>query len=64
MLGEVRQATIAHALMRCVGWRRGEPREPANEGNGVKPPLNAGSLVLQDEVAHKELLILLNKYPS
>jgi len=52
VLGEVRQATIAHALMRCVGWRRCEPREPENEAEGEKPQLNAGSLVLQDGVAH------------
>jgi len=44
VLGEVRQATIAHALMRCMGWRRCEPPEPANEAGGEKPPLNAGAL--------------------
>jgi len=60
VLGEVRQATIAHALMRCMGWRRCEPREPANEAGGAKPPLNAGSLVLQDGVA-PSLLILYKK---
>jgi len=47
VLGEVRQATIAHALMRCMGWRRCGPREPANEAGGEKPRLNAGSFVLQ-----------------
>ncbi|NAZ12040.1 MAG: hypothetical protein GU361_04855 [Desulfurococcales archaeon] len=45
-MDEVRQATIAHALMRCMGWRRCEPREPADEAEDVKPPLNAGSLAL------------------
>ena len=28
------------------------PPEPANEAGGAKPQLNAGSLVLQDGVAH------------
>jgi len=37
---------IAHALMRGMGWGRGEPPEPANEAGGVKPQLNAGSLTL------------------
>jgi len=38
---------IAHALMRGMGWGRGEPYpEPADEAKGVKPPLNAISLVL------------------
>jgi len=45
--------SIAHALMRCMGWRRCEPLEPANEAGGVKPQLNAGSLVLHGGVAHK-----------
>jgi len=34
---------IAHALTRGMGWRSREPREPANEGIGEKPTLNAGS---------------------
>jgi len=34
---------IAHALMRGMGWGRREPPEPAYEGKGVKPALNAGS---------------------
>jgi len=42
---------IAHALMRGMGWRRCEPLEPADEAGGEKPQLNAGSLVLQGEVA-------------
>ena len=45
---------IAHALMRGMGWRKGEPPEPADEAGGSKPQLNAGSLVLQGEVAHKK----------
>jgi len=45
--------SIAHALMRGMGWGRGEPYpEPADEAKGVKPPLNAISLVPQGEVAH------------
>jgi hypothetical protein len=43
---------IAHALMRGMGWRKGEPPEPANEAGGAKPQLNAVSLVLQGRVAH------------
>jgi len=46
VLGEVRQAAIAHALMRGMGWRRCEPREPADEAGGEKPQLNAGNLAL------------------
>jgi len=38
---------IAHALMRRMGWGSCEPREPADEGNGIKPSLNAGSSLLQ-----------------
>ncbi|MCI4396989.1 MAG: hypothetical protein JHC28_05465 [Thermoprotei archaeon] len=38
---------IVHALMRGIGWGRGEPPEPANEAKGEKPQLNTGSLVLQ-----------------
>jgi len=38
---------IAHRVMSSVGWRRSEPRKPANEVNGVKPSLNAGSSLLQ-----------------
>jgi len=38
---------IAHALTRGMGWGSCEPPEPADEGTGVKPALNAGSLVLQ-----------------
>jgi len=34
---------IAHALTRGMGWRSCEPLKPADEGIGVKPPLNAGS---------------------
>jgi len=37
---------IAHALMRGMGWGRGEPPEPANEAKGEKHQLNTGSLVL------------------
>jgi hypothetical protein len=44
--------SIAHALKRGMGWGRCEPPKPANEENGVKPPLNAGSLTLKGEVAH------------
>jgi hypothetical protein len=39
--------SIAHALMRCMGWRRCESPEPADEAGGEKPQLNAGSFVLQ-----------------
>ncbi len=34
---------IAHALMRGMGWRSCEPREPARVTEGVKPQTNAGS---------------------
>ena len=34
---------IAHRVMSSVGWRSCEPRKPACEGSGAKPPLNAGS---------------------
>jgi IS605 OrfB family transposase len=34
---------IAHALTRGMGWGSCEPPEPADEGTGVKPALNAGS---------------------
>jgi len=44
---------IAHALMRGMGWGSSEPFEPADEAGGAKPQLNAGSLVLQGEVAHR-----------
>jgi len=37
---------MAHALMRGMGWRRCEPREPADEAGGEKPQLNAGNLAL------------------
>jgi len=34
---------IAHALTRGMGWRRGEPLEPADVSEGEKPRANAGS---------------------
>jgi len=34
---------IAHALTRGMGWGSCEPPEPANEGIGEEPTLNAGS---------------------
>jgi IS605 OrfB family transposase len=34
---------IARRLMRSAGWGSCEPPEPADEGKGVKPSLNAGS---------------------
>ena len=37
---------IAHALMRSAGWGSCGPPEPADEGKGVKPSLNAGSFAL------------------
>jgi hypothetical protein len=43
---------IARRVMSSAGWRSGESPEPANEAGGEKPQLNAGSLVLQDGVAH------------
>jgi hypothetical protein len=44
---------IARRVMKGMGWGRGEPYpEPADEAKGVKPQLNAGSLVLHGEVAH------------
>ena len=50
---------IAHALMKGMGWGEvAPPPEPANEAGGEKPQLNAGSLVLQDGVAHIETPIL------
>ncbi|NAY89183.1 MAG: hypothetical protein GU347_00435 [Desulfurococcales archaeon] len=46
--------SIAHALMRGMGWKRGEPSpEPADEAGGAKHQLNAGSLVLHGGVAHE-----------
>jgi len=39
--------SIAHVLTRGMGWGRCEPPEPADEGKGVKPSLNAGSSRLQ-----------------
>ena len=38
--------------MSSAGWGRGVSPEQANEAGGVKPQLNAGSLVLQDGAAH------------
>ena len=37
---------IARRLMRSAGWGSCEPPEPADEGRGVKPSLNAGSFAL------------------
>jgi len=34
---------LAHALTRDMGWGSCEPPEPADEGKGAKPALNAGS---------------------
>ena len=45
---------IARMAMSSAGWGRGEPPEPADEAGGAKPQLNAGSLVLHGEVAHKK----------
>jgi hypothetical protein len=46
---------IARRAMSSAGWGRGEPSpEPADEAGGAKRQLNAGSLVLQDGVAHKK----------
>ncbi|MCI4396365.1 MAG: hypothetical protein JHC28_02260, partial [Thermoprotei archaeon] len=39
---------IARRAMSSAGWGSSEPPEPANEAGGVKPQLNAGSLVLQE----------------
>jgi hypothetical protein len=45
--------SIARRAMSSSGWGRGEPYpEPADEAGGKKAQLNAGSLVLQGEVAH------------
>jgi hypothetical protein len=44
--------SIPRRVMSSAGWRKGKPPEPANEAGGVKPRLNAGSLVLQGGVAH------------
>jgi hypothetical protein len=49
--------SIAHALMRGIGWGSGEPPEPENEAGGSKPQLNAGSLVLQGGAAHKNSIL-------
>ena len=49
---------IARRVIKGMGWGRGEPPEPANEAKGEKPQLNAGSLVLQEGVAHIETPIL------
>jgi putative transposase len=43
---------IAHALTRGMGWGSCELPEPADEGKGVKPSLNAGSSAFQGGVAH------------
>ena len=44
MRGEVREGgDIAYALTRGMGWRRGEPLEPADVSEGEKPRANAGS---------------------
>jgi len=43
---------ILPRVMSSAGWGRGEPPEPADEAGGAKPQLNAGSLALQDGVAH------------
>ncbi|RSN67746.1 hypothetical protein D9Q81_08115 [Candidatus Korarchaeum cryptofilum] len=37
------ETPLAHALTRGMGWGSCEPPEPADEGTGVKPALNAGS---------------------
>jgi len=37
------KTSLAHALTRGMGWGSCEPPEPADEGKGVKPALNAGS---------------------
>ena len=34
---------IAHALTRGMGWRSGEPLEPADVSAGEKPRANAGN---------------------
>jgi len=39
--------SIAHALMRGMGWGSRDTPEPADEEIGVKPTLNAGSSLLQ-----------------
>jgi len=39
--------SIAHALMRGMGWGSSESPEPADEEIGVKPTLNAGSFLLK-----------------
>jgi len=44
--------SIARRAMSSARWGRGEPPEPVDEAGGVKPQLNAGSLVLQGGVAH------------
>jgi len=36
---------IARRVIKGMGWGRGEPPEPADEAEGEKPRLNAGSLV-------------------
>ena len=62
MLGEVRQATIAHALMSSAGLGSSQPSpEPENEAGGEKPQLNAGSLVLHGGVAHISLSVIIDK---
>jgi IS605 OrfB family transposase len=38
---------IAHRVMSSMGWGSREPPEPADEGTGAKPALNAGSSRLQ-----------------
>jgi len=44
--------SIAHALMRGMGWGSSELPEPENEAGGAKHQLNAGSLFLQEGIAH------------
>jgi len=43
---------IARRVMSSAGWGSCEPLKPENEAGGAKHQLNAGSLVLQDGVAH------------
>jgi len=48
--------SLARRLMRSAGWGSCEPPEPADEGIGVKPALNAGSSRLQSwSSSHAEM---------
>ena len=48
---------IPPRVMSSAGWGSSEPPEPPDEAKGEKPQLNAGSLILQGEAAHKNSIL-------